>query len=86
MKLGKVVGEPTSGWVISTGGARLIDGSFVRLPEGRTFTNDGTDMERNPRPVDVLAVRPIGESYTGKDTQLDTAARELLKQIDSKRK
>jgi Tol biopolymer transport system component/C-terminal processing protease CtpA/Prc len=85
LKLGKVVGEPTSGWVISTFGARLIDGSFVRLPRGRTFTNSGEDMERNPRPVDVLAVRPIGESYTGKDVQLQTAVTELLKQIDSKR-
>jgi tricorn protease len=38
-------------------------------------------MELNPRPVDVPVTRPIGETYTGKDSQLETAVRELLKQI-----
>jgi hypothetical protein len=28
--------------------------------------------------------RPIGESYTGKDSQLDVAVRELIAQIDKK--
>ena len=28
--------------------------------------------------------RPIGESYTGKDSQLDAAVKELLAQIGSK--
>jgi hypothetical protein len=31
--------------------------------------------------VDVPVKRPVGESYTGKDSQLDTAVAELLKQI-----
>ena len=39
----------------------------------------------HPRPVDVLVVRPIGESYSGKDSQLDAAVRELLGQIGAKR-
>jgi hypothetical protein len=43
--------------------------------------NDGTDMERNPRPVDVEVTRPIGETLTGKDSQLDAAVKELLKQL-----
>ena len=43
-------------------------------------------MERNPRPVDVVADRPHGESYSGRDTQLDVAVRELLQQIDSGKK
>ncbi len=38
-------------------------------------------MEMNPRPVDVAVTRPIGESYTGRDVQLDTAVRELLTQL-----
>lgn len=37
-------------------------------------------LELNPRRIDA-PVRPIGESFTGKDSQLDNAARELLKQI-----
>lgn len=81
LKLGKVVGEPTAGWIIYTSGATLVDGSSVRIPFTRITASDGTPMEMHPRPVDVLVVRPIGESYTGRDSQLDAAVRELLKEI-----
>jgi tricorn protease len=84
LHLGKVVGEPTAGWIIYTSGASLIDGSSVRTPFIRITASDGSDMEMHPRPVDVPVTRPIGESYTGRDIQLDTAVRELLQQIDSK--
>jgi len=83
MKLGKVVGEPTAGWIIYTGGTQLIDGSILRLPTIRITDMEGRNMERNPRPVDVLAVHPLGESYVGRDSQLDVAVRELLKGIDA---
>lgn len=81
LKLGKVVGEPTSGWIIFTGSATLIDGSAIRMPSTRITSNDGKTMELNPRDVDVLVTRPIGETYTGKDSQLEAAVRELLRQI-----
>jgi Tol biopolymer transport system component/C-terminal processing protease CtpA/Prc len=81
LKLGKVVGEPTSGWIIFTGSATLIDGTSIRMPGTRITSNDGQTMELNPRPVDIPVSRPIGETYTGKDSQLETAVRELLKQI-----
>lgn len=81
MKLGKVVGEPTAGWIIYTSGTQLIDGSFLRLPFIRITAADGTPMELHPRPVDFLVKRPMGESYTDRDVQLDTAVRELLKEI-----
>ncbi len=81
LKLGKVVGEPTSGWIIFTWGSTLFDGTTFRLPRQRIDGGDGKDMELNPRQVDVLVTRPIGESLTGKDSQLDTAVRELLAQI-----
>lgn len=81
LKLGKVVGEPTSGWIIFTGSVTLIDGTTVRMPGTRITTNDGQTMELVPRPVDVPVTRPIGETYAGKDSQLDAAIRELLKQI-----
>jgi hypothetical protein len=38
-------------------------------------------MELHPRGVDVLVRRPIGESYTGRDSQLDAAVSELLKLV-----
>jgi len=81
LKLGKVVGEPTSGWIIFTGSATLLDGTTMRMPGTRITTMDGKDMELNPRPVDVPVSRPIGESLTGKDSQLDVAVRELLKEL-----
>jgi C-terminal processing protease CtpA/Prc len=81
LKLGKVVGEPTSGWIIFTGSQTLVDGTSIRMPGTRITSNDGKTMELNPRPVDVPVTRPIGETYTGKDSQLETAVRELLKQI-----
>jgi C-terminal processing protease CtpA/Prc len=81
LKLGKVVGEPTSGWIIFTGSQTLVDGTSIRMPGTRITSNDGKTMELNPRPVDVPVTRPIGETYTGKDSQLDTAVRELLRQL-----
>jgi len=75
------VGEPTAGWIIYTWGTTLIDGSGFRLPRQKIQDGAGTVMEMNPRRVDIPVTRPIGESYTGKDSQLDAAARELLNQI-----
>ncbi|HEV2761885.1 MAG TPA: S41 family peptidase, partial [Pyrinomonadaceae bacterium] len=80
--LGKVVGEPTSGWIIYTWNVSLLDGSTLRLPRMRVEDSAGKNMELNPRPVDIPVRRPVGESYTGRDTQLDAAARELLNQLD----
>jgi tricorn protease len=81
LKLGKVVGEPTAGWIIYTSNTTLIDGTSIRLPFIKITTAEGKLMELTPRPVDVSVVRPIGESYTGHDIQLETAVRELLKQL-----
>ena len=84
LKLGKVVGEPTAGWIIYTGGITLVDGSVLRMPGTKIFASDGTPMEMHPRPVDVAVTRPVGESYSGKDVQLDTAVSELLKQLGAR--
>jgi len=81
LKLGKVVGEPTAGWIIYTWNQSLIDGTGFRLPRVKITASDGTDMERHPRPVDVEITRPIGETLTGRDSQLDAAVRELLNQL-----
>jgi tricorn protease len=85
LKLGKVVGEPTAGWIIYTSSATLIDGSSVRLPQTRVTTTDGVTMERNPRPVDLAVDKPLGEGYLGRDSQLDGAVAELLRQLDGRK-
>ncbi len=81
LKLGKVVGEPTAGWIIYTDGVQLIDGSLLRLPEIRVQGANGEDMEMHPRPVDIFVERMAGESLAGKDTQLDRAIQELLGEV-----
>lgn len=81
LNLGKVVGEPTAGWIIYTGSAALLDGSTVRTPGTRITGADGKVMELNPRPVDLPVERPVGETLTDRDSQLDTAVKELLTQI-----
>jgi tricorn protease len=85
LKLGPVVGEPTAGWIIFTSDVGLLDGSSsVRMPFERITDMNGNDMEMHPRPVDVRVVRPIGESYTGRDSQLDAAVAELLKRMGAR--
>ena len=84
LKLGKVVGEPTAGWIIFTWNTTLFDGTTFRLPRSMITGNDGKNMELNPRQVDISVTRPIGESLTGKDSQLDAAVRELLQEIGGK--
>jgi len=85
-KLGKVVGEPTAGWIVFTSNIGLVDGqTVIRLPSTRITTMEGVDMEMHPRPVDVRVERPIGESYSGTDVQLDAAVKELLADL-AKRK
>ncbi len=86
LHLGKVVGEPTAGWIIYTWAAQLIDGSVVRLPHARVITNSGQVMEMHPRPVDIRVERPVGQSYQHKDSQLAAAVRALMRKIQSSQK
>ncbi len=86
LKLGKVVGEPTAGWIIFTWNANLFDGTTLRLPRQMvTGIGDGKNMELNPRAVDIPVTRPIGESLSKKDSQLDAAIRELLSEVGGSR-
>ena len=77
--LGKVVGEPTAGWIIYTSNLPLVDGTILRIPFIKITDAKGENMERNPRPVDLFVQRPIGEGNEGKDAQLDAAVKELLR-------
>lgn len=77
LKLGKVVGEKTAGWIIFTWSPALYDGTRFRLPRSKITDNRGQNMELNPRPVDVSVTNPVGESQTGRDSQLDAAVKAL---------
>lgn len=81
MKLGTVVGEPTAMWDVYTGGGTMVDGTGVRLPFMRNAQLDAAALERASRKVDIPVDRPMGESYTGRDAQLERAVAELMAQI-----
>ena len=81
--LGKIVGEPTAGWIIYTSNITLFDGTVVRLPFIKITDNKGQNMELAPRPVDIPVSNPLGEK--GRDLQLDTAVKELVQQIAQKK-
>lgn len=80
---GKVIGMPTFGAVISTGGLRLTDGSFVRLPgRGWYVAGSGINMENNGCPPDVLVAQPPEQDLTADaDDQLARAAEVLLAEL-----
>lgn len=84
--IGTLVGEPTFGAVISTGGKGLIDGSFVRLPF-RAWYVKATDenMEWGPAVPDVIVRMSPDSKAKNKDEQLKKAVEVLLKQIDEKK-
>ncbi len=83
LDVGTLVGKPTFGAVISTGGMGLIDGSYVRMPF-RAWYVKATDrnMELGPAYPDVEVGNAPGSKAAGDDPQLRKAVEVLLKQID----
>jgi Tol biopolymer transport system component/C-terminal processing protease CtpA/Prc len=81
LKLGKVVGMPTYGGVIGTGGTTLLDGSSLRMPAVGSFTLDGRNMENNGCPPDIQVEHTPEDIVAGRDRQLERAVMELLRQI-----
>ncbi|MFO7916002.1 MAG: S41 family peptidase [Candidatus Krumholzibacteriales bacterium] len=82
LDIGTLVGKPTFGAVISTGGKRLIDGSLVRLPF-RAWYVKATDqnMEHGPAVPDIIVDNPPGSKADGSDPQLEKAVEVLLEEI-----
>lgn len=83
--IGTLVGNPTNGSVISTGGKSLIDGSFVRTPFRGWFVK-ATDKneELGPAVPDIIVDENIDKSYQD-DDQLKAAVENLLSEIKSKK-
>ncbi|MFK7960780.1 MAG: S41 family peptidase [Phycisphaerales bacterium] len=81
---GTLVGMPTHGSVISTGGFGLIDGTSVRLPFRGWFVDDGTDrdMELNGAVPDLIVPQTPEAEVAGDDEQLRAAVTDLLERMD----
>ncbi len=83
--LGPLVGEPTFGAVISTGGAGLMDGSFVRIPfRGWYVKATDENMEHGPAVPDHRVPRRPDDRADGEDEQLREAVEVLLEDVGEK--
>ena len=84
LERGPLVGSPTFGAVISTGGTRLINGGWVRLPgRGWFVAGSGVNMEKQGAQPDVVVWQPPAEdSSATEDTQLAEAVRIRLENIE----
>lgn len=84
--IGKLVGVPTNGSVISTGGRGMMDGSFIRLPFRGWYTK-ATDknQELGAATPDIIVYNAPDWIATGTDDQLKAAVDELLKELSVKK-
>lgn len=85
LKLGKVVGVPTPGYVIGTYPGRLQDGTNYRIPMWGWFGPDGKDMENVGVKPDVTVEETEEDLEKHRDHQLEVAVETLLKELPKKK-
>jgi tricorn protease len=81
LKRGRLVGVPTAGGVISTGGTTLMGTATLRLPFRGWFLPDGADMERNGCVPDVFVEAQPLDLARGVDRALDAAVKALAEDV-----
>lgn len=81
LKLGKIIGEPTSGAVIGTSSYTLIDGSRIRRPSWGAYTAEMEDIELKSRQPDILVENLLDDFMNGRDPQLVRAVEELMSEL-----
>lgn len=79
--LGKIIGTETYRWIIFTSGARLVDGSTVRLPSWGCYTLSGKDLEKTGVSPDIFVENSFKDRMTNKDPQIERAVQEILKEL-----
>jgi tricorn protease len=77
--LAKLVGMPTPGYVIWTGGLPLVDGTNARMPGSGVFRKDGSPMENLGEKPDVTVPLSNEDWMANRDPQLDKAIEMLMK-------
>ncbi len=78
---GTLVGTQTTGSVISTGRASLIDGTTIRTPFRGWYLLDGTDMENNGAMPDLVVLQTPEDESSEHDAQLQRAVEDLLERL-----
>lgn len=84
LELGPIVGIPTAGSCIGTGGWTLIDGSTFRKPSWGAYTLDGENLENNGRKPDYTVYNDYNDWVEGKDPQLQKAVGLLMDELKKK--
>jgi tricorn protease len=79
--LGPLIGVPTGGGVIGTGGTRLLDGSWLRLPSTGWESLDHQNLENYGVPPDIEVDMTPADWVEGKDPQIEAAVEYLLSQL-----
>lgn len=80
-KLATLVGMPTPGYVIYTGGFQLVDGTNARMPGTGVFHLDGSPLEDNGQQPDFKVDISPEQYFSGKDPQLDKAIDVLMSKV-----
>lgn len=75
--IGPIIGVPTAGGVIGTGGWSLFDGGSLRTPTIGAFTIDGEDLEGNGRKPDYHVPYDPNAIAKGEDPMLKKAVEVL---------
>lgn len=82
LKRGRLVGVPTAGGVISTGGVSIMDVGFLRLPfRGWYLATNGEDLELNGAVPDVVIWPRPGDAV---DRQLAKAVELLAEDVKAR--
>jgi tricorn protease len=81
LKLGKIVGVATPGYVIGTYEGTLQDGTGYRIPMWGWYTQDGKDMENNGVKPDINVEMTTEDIAAKRDRQLEVAIDTLLKDL-----
>ena len=84
--LGKLVGQPTGGFVIGTRQITLIDGSAFRTPRIGVHTIKGVNMEKEGVMPDVLIEPHPDQLARGIDVQLEKAVEVLTGDVTAWKK
>lgn len=80
-KLATLVGMPTPGYVIWTGGFDLVDGTSCRMPGSGVYRLDGTPLENIGQQPDVKVDWSAEDYLAGRDPQLEKAVEVLMGKV-----
>lgn len=80
-RLATLVGMPTPGYVIWTGGFRLVDGTSARMPGSGVYRMDGSPLENMGQQPDIRVEITPEDYFAGRDPQLDRAIEELMRKL-----